>query len=175
MTLKGRTDLPKTLRSRSAAVVAAAAILALASGTAGAVASRLITSQDIKDATIRSIDVKDEGIRSIDVRDGSIRSTDLRQAVWLELLDRDGIMYYTTPHGSADVAAGETYDLRIRCRFTDLRALGGGFEVPDGVAVLTSSPWRFGRAWRVVVHNLTDSVQNIEGYATCAQTFEPVG
>lgn len=52
---------------RTGAVVAGAAILALASGTGGAVAGSLITGAQIKDGTVTTHDIRDETLRLSDL------------------------------------------------------------------------------------------------------------
>jgi hypothetical protein len=64
------------LRSRTTAVLAAAAVIALAAGS-GAVASSLVTSHDIKDGTIRSVDISDGAANHRVIRDGGVRADDL--------------------------------------------------------------------------------------------------
>jgi len=63
-------------RSRTAAVVAGAAVIALAAGS-GAVASSLVTSHDIQDGTIRSVDLHSGAANSRVIKDGAVRANDL--------------------------------------------------------------------------------------------------
>lgn len=64
------------LRSRTAAVIAGAAVIAFAAGS-GAVASSLVTSHDIKDGTIQAVDLHDGAATSRVIQDGGVHSTDL--------------------------------------------------------------------------------------------------
>jgi hypothetical protein len=64
------------LRSRTTAVLAAAAVIAVAAGS-GAVASSLVTSHDIKNGTIRSVDLADGAANHRVIQDGGVRADDL--------------------------------------------------------------------------------------------------
>jgi hypothetical protein len=141
------------------AVIAAAAILAIASGTAGAVAAGLITSEEIKDGTIRSIDIRDHNVHGRELR------PTLAEQIWQD----DQIAKYALSSASAGVVPGATRDLTIQCAGgkSAVRALGGGFEVSEGVVVLSSTWWGSGRSWRVVVHNTTDTDQEFSVYVVC--------
>lgn len=67
-----------TPQRMSALVPATAlAVLLILTGGAGAVAAKLIDSDDIADGGIRSVDIKNDTIRGTDVRDGSLSVRDL--------------------------------------------------------------------------------------------------
>jgi hypothetical protein len=57
----------QVFRSRTAAVIAGAAAVAVVSSAGGAIAAGLVTSADIKDDTIRSVDIRDGGVHVNDL------------------------------------------------------------------------------------------------------------
>lgn len=59
-------------------MAAALAVTLVVGATSGAVAGKLITSQDIKDDTVKSRDIKDDSVQSRDIRDDTVRSKDIR-------------------------------------------------------------------------------------------------
>ncbi len=98
-------DIRKSVRSRTGAVVAGAAVLAMLSGIGGAVAAGVITSADIKDETIRQRDIHTGGVASSEVADRSLKARDLSGAA------RSTIKLSAVPSGrTIRGAVGADYD-----------------------------------------------------------------
>ena len=64
-------------RNRTVAVIAGAAVLTSFGGVGGAVASRMITSADIKDGQVKKADIGENAVGSREVVDGSLGERDL--------------------------------------------------------------------------------------------------
>jgi len=92
-----------SLRSRTTAVLAGAAVIALAAGS-GAVASSLVTSHDIENGTIRSVDISDGAANHRVIQDGGVRADDLGPGL-SSRLDHDS---YVTALGHQFQATNDT-------------------------------------------------------------------
>jgi hypothetical protein len=90
------------LRSRSAAVVAGAAVIALAATGGGAVAASLVTSSDIQDGTIKTVDIKPDAITGDVISDGAVHQKNLSDGVQSKL-DQTGPRGATGAQGPAGV------------------------------------------------------------------------
>jgi hypothetical protein len=144
--------------SRSTAtVVAAAAIIAVASATTGAVAATLITSADIRNDTIKSIDI----------HDGTIASKDLASGVNEQIFGHDRVAEWHALVAAEIVPAGKSIRVNAPCYGASV-TVGGGYRAPAGVEVVSSRPTGSGSAWRVRFVNTTGAGQHVEAWTGCA-------
>jgi hypothetical protein len=161
----------RILHSRTVAVLGGALTLALASGTAGAVAAGLITSADIKNHTLARADMDQSSVGSRQIIDKAVARKDLKPHVsdLLGAEDAVGFTAYTVQEFQRTLTAGDDSGGEVGCdKGQDI--IGGGVDSGDpGVIVQSSLPNPDTHdAWVYSMRNTTGSSQVITVVAICA-------
>lgn len=159
-------------------VVAAAVVAIVASATGGAVADRLITSDDIKNRAIERQDLADGSVGPRILRDNSVHLSKLSPTV-RERLAEAGTRGPAGPAGNPGLAGYEvitrsmtmpvgTHTLAVVCP-SGKRVLAGGWSQDDNSQVLKDGPSVDGTRWEITLAvNPLLPEATVDGYAVCA-------
>jgi hypothetical protein len=165
------------LRSRTAAVVAGAAVL-VTLGATGAVAAGKIGSGQITNGSVRSVDVKDGTLGMRDLNEWT-RAKVSKAGAQGERgpAGRDGVSNYSAGGTEQALLSGASLAREETCGEGRV-ALGGGFKIdnPDIVQVGSSMPssWTevddawYPNGWTVKFKNTGAKKTNVTTMVTCA-------
>lgn len=160
-------------------VVAVAVAALVASATGGAVADRLITSDDIKNRTIERQDLADDSVGNRSLRDNAVHQANLSPTI-RRLLTTGGTPGPAGPAGPAGAPGLSGYQVVVEeieevagtvvvveCP-AGKSVLGGGWVPGAGGGLQWQVPAADGSGWRGLVGAPGPGVVTLDMYAICA-------